>query len=343
MDMTHYFATVLPGLESILLNEIRVKIADADVQAPERGKVFFRSGLSVEVLKCLRTADNLYRLIHRFEVGPHKLHLAGIESEISRLSLSCVLPPARSGTVQFKVNASRAGKHTYSRFDAAEAAMRGIASSDRRFRPNGDGTHEAEFRLDIREREAVFALRLTDAAFRYRAEQRSFAPAALRPTVAHALVWLSKPSASDVFADPCCGSGTILAERLAYPYCRIQGGDRSPEAVAAALENTGNLAVVRQWDARRLPLDAGSIDVMVTNLPFGRQILSDVPLPDLYRELLREAHRVLGKSGRYVCLTDAKEALQGAAELSRFDCKPVSSLSLKGLHPTLFVLEKMPG
>ncbi|MCD9020734.1 methyltransferase domain-containing protein [Cohnella silvisoli] len=339
--MAHYFATVLPGLEYVLRNEIRVKIADAKFQSLERGKVYFTSKLPIEALMALRTADNLYRLIHRFQVGPHKIHLANIEQEIYTCDLSWAYSN-RSGMISYKVNASRMGKHTYSRFDAAEAAARGIARRDSRCWHDIVGKHEMEFRLDINHDEAVFALRLTDASFRYRNAERKFSQAALRPTVAHALVWLSNPEETDVFVDPCCGSGTILAERLVYPYFQIDGGDLSKDAVEVSKENTGshNHARIHHWDARQLPLDSDYIDKIVTNLPFGRQIAADENISGLYCDVLKEMKRVLKRNGSVLCLTDADAALQIAAERVQFSCSKETTLSLKGLHPTVFSLKK---
>lgn len=156
--MTLYFATVLPGIEYVLADEIRVKVADAKLAGVERGKVYFRTKMPLGDLLALRTADNLYRFVHRFEVGPHKLHLPHIEQTIAGIDLSWVCGD-RSGPVAVIVNASRAGKHTYSRFDAAEAALRGVLRRDSRCVRGLVGAHDAEFRLDLTHGEAVFALR----------------------------------------------------------------------------------------------------------------------------------------------------------------------------------------
>lgn len=339
--MAQYFATVLPGLENVLRNEIQVKITDAKFQGVERGKVYFTSKLPLEAFMILRTADNLYKLIHRFQVGPHKIHLADIENEIYQLDLSWTYLN-RSGMIRCKVNASRIGKHTYSRFDAAEAAAQGMARRDSRIRHGTAGMHEIEFRLDIHHNDVVFALRLTDATFRYRKVDRWFTHAALRPTVAHALVWLSNPEKTDVFVDPCCGSGTILSERLAYPYYQVDGGDLSLEAVKASTENIGihNDVRIQHWDARQLPIDSGYIDKMITNLPFGRQIVADENIPGLYHDIFKEMKRVLNKKGSVLCLTDAEDALHIAAEQVQLSYSKEMTLSLKGLNPTLFTLRK---
>lgn len=63
--MALYFATVLPGLEPVLENEMKAKIADVVVADRERGKVYFYSSLPLVKLKALRTADNLYKWLCR--------------------------------------------------------------------------------------------------------------------------------------------------------------------------------------------------------------------------------------------------------------------------------------
>ncbi|WP_158289711.1 methyltransferase domain-containing protein [Paenibacillus flagellatus] len=341
MKPTLYFATVLPGLEYVLEQEIRMKIADAKVGSVERGKVHFASRSPVEALTKLRTADNLYRLVHRFRVGPHKADLSRIEREIAGLDLARACTE-RLSPAAFIVNAGRTGKHTYSRFEAAEAAARGVVRRMARWARGTAGAHDVEFRLDLVHEDALFALKLTDASFRYRTDRRVFARAALRPTVAHALVLLSKPEAADRFVDPCCGSGTIVSERLAYPYRRIWGGDASAEAVEAANANIGgrDRVHIRRWDARQLPLDAACADKAAANLPFGRQIAAGANLLELYGGMLAETARVLKPGGLAVVLTDAEPPLLHAAERAGFACVRESILSLKGLHPAVYRLHK---
>src|SRR5690606_22797971 len=127
------------------------------------------------------------------------------------------------GKGNFYVNVSRKGSHTYSRFEAAQKAMEGIKKRYPHRRIGTANRHDVEFRLDIEGHQALFSLRLTDAIYRFRHNNRKFTAASLLPTVAHAMVWLSKPEEEDVFIDPCCGSGTILSERLSYPFTYIGG------------------------------------------------------------------------------------------------------------------------
>ena len=335
-EAPEYLATVLPGLEPVASSEITAKVEDAAIQETPRGKVLFVSGAPLERLLALRSVDNLYRLLGRVRAGPHRADLPAMSNRIAALDVG----PA--GRATFFVNASRSGRHSYSRFDLAEAAARGILARRPRWRLGTAERHEVEFRLDVAGEEGLFSLRLTPPSFRFRGEERAFSPAALRPTVAHALVWLSAPAAGDCFVDPFCGSGSILAERAAYPARRLLGGDRSAEAVAAARRNVppDPARAILVWDARRLPLDAGAVDKVVANLPFGRQVLGPDEIGELYGAFAGEVRRVLAPRGQAILLTDQVEALLAAAGGARLQAESLLSLSLKGLHPQVIRLAR---
>lgn len=335
-----YMATVLPGLEDVLRSEVAAKIDDASVHETIRGKLFFTSRRPLEQLMTLRTADNLYRHIERLSIGPHRAHLADVEAAVRQLDLTGILDghAQAASNLTFIVNASRSGKHTYSRFELADAAAQGLSTSHRLWRQGSPEQHDLEFRLDLTGDQGLFSLKLTPASFRYRGEMREFSRAALRPTVAHALIWLSRPQASDRFLDPFCGSGTLITERAAYPSAQIFGGDRNPDALDAARRNMPSVPnlTLNEWDARNLPLDPGSIDSIVTNLPFGQQILSSDEIGGLYLAFVKELRRVLTREGQGILLTDQHAALNRAADRMNVRLEPLLELSLKGLHPHVY-------
>jgi 23S rRNA G2445 N2-methylase RlmL len=340
-------ATALPGLEDIAGDEIATKFgATATARELTRGKVLFASDLPAARLLELRSVDNLNRHIARFTVGPHREHLKALTLTASELDLSRIVAQSAGGggaasgqsgrSLTVFVNASRVGKQTYSRFELAAAATDGILTRNRHWQAGTPTAHDLEFRLDLIGEEAMLSLRLSDQAFRFRGEARRFSEAALRPTVAHALVWLAGPRADERFLDPFCGSGTIVAERAAYPALSIVGSDIADAAVAAARQNVPPTVAVNQWDARQLPLQAGTVDTVVSNLPFGRQILTSVEIAPLYQDFCRELHRVLVADGQALLLTDQIEQLTQAAAEAGLACEQLRLLSLKGLHPWLF-------
>lgn len=187
----------------------------------------------------------------------------------------------------------------------------------------------------------VFSFRLTDATFRFRNQTRRFSCGSLLPTVAHAMVWLSDPKSTDIFVDPCCGSGTVLSERATYPAKQIVGGDISDVVTTIAKSNLDDAKVeVNVWDARQLPFAQSGVDKIVTHLPFGRQISPDEDLVLFNHQMMNEIYRVLKPNGRAVILSESVNQLFGEAKRLGFSCLASYPLSLKGLHPTLFVFEK---
>lgn len=164
-------------------------------------------------------------------------------------------------------------------------------------------------------------MRLTQPSFRYRGN-RNFSRAALRPTIAHAMVWLSSPKAHNHFIDPCCGSGTILSERTAYPAEEIIGGDLSNQSVKTAEENLkGGLNIdVHVWDARKPPVDAQSMNKVVTNLPFGKQIATDENLFSFNQAVMKEIYRITRPQGIVVVLSESSPQILIDAEKLEFEC-----------------------
>lgn len=371
MTLPPYLATVLPGLEGVLADELMVKIPAVSVQETIRGKVVFATPAPFDQLLSLRTADNLYRLLGRFRVGPHRADLEDVRAAVATLDAAPrslrspheASSPTRRRShrpVTFYVNASRTGRHTYSRFELGAVAAQGVLDGHPRWRLGDPTTHDVELRLDLSGDEALFSRRLTPAAFRFRGQERHFAPAALRPPVAHALVWLSDPAPGDRFVDPFCGSGTVLAERLPYPARHILGGDSAAGVLRATQANLlhrsppsrpdlpgsdsqpdpspAPRASLVRWDARRLPLRDGGVDKVVTNLPFGRQVLRPQEIASLYRSFVAELRRVLAGRGTAILLTDRGDALLEAA--APLHPEPLGAISLKGLHPQIIRLRQ---
>jgi 23S rRNA G2445 N2-methylase RlmL len=156
---------------------------------------------------------------------------------------------------------------------------------------------------------------------RHRTYKQEHLPASLRPTVAAAMVRLLEARSGQLVVDPMCGAGTILGEQLVLgrhhreARARILGADRNLAALWTAEANLRGLgpSSLLCWDARRLPLATESVDRLVSNPPFGKQLGRPQEIEPLYQRMAVEYNRVLRPQGRAVLLAADFRALKEAA------------------------------
>ncbi len=195
--------------------------------------------------------------------------------------------------------------------------------------------------------QVIIGLRLSDQSLRQRAYKVAHLPAALRPSVAAAMVLLSAPDGDDIVLDPMCGTGTILIERALWgPYKQLLGGDISREAVGVALANIGSKykpIQIQQWDAIELTMiPSHSVDAVICNLPFGKQIGSPAENKQLYQRFLTEMARVLKPQSRLVLLSADFPLLNRLLrESDTFKILETVPFILLGVKATIFVARRL--
>jgi len=194
---------------------------------------------------------------------------------------------------------------------------------------------------------------------------------ALNATVAHAMMRFTRPTQSDTVLNLACGSGTLMIERLACgPARRMIGCDINHDALACAYANlqaSGNRVTMElnpsedaitppakaqlgkmptvelySWDARSLPLPKESVDVLVADLPFGHLVGSHEQNIELYPAILQEAARVARRGGLFALLTHEIRLMESLlATSSAWRTELVKMVTLRGLHPRIFVLKRV--
>ncbi|WP_329005446.1 methyltransferase domain-containing protein [Kribbella sp. NBC_00709] len=164
-------------------------------------------------------------------------------------------------------------------------------------------------------------------------------PWSTNPVVAEVLVRLAKIRPGHRVLDPFCGTGTILlAVRRRAPTARVVGTDHDPHALEIATRNgTQDLARAK---ADALPFKDRSVDRVVTNLPFGKQVGSHALNRTLYPAVLSELDRVLTPDGRAVLLTEDKRLLAQAIQRSALKLVRERLLKYNGATPTAYVLTR---
>jgi 23S rRNA G2445 N2-methylase RlmL len=319
---------VQPGLEPVAADEIATELG-GEVKRSGYGFVVFRVPEVDDRLLWLRTTEDVFLLAWGTDQLTRRAEdLDKIERWTARepdwgrlLRLHHAVRPKPNGKPTYRLVAQMEGQHGYLRRDAARALARGL---DGKFPASWRPAEEnaaVEFWLTIDGATAVCGLRLSDRTMRHRTYKLEHRPASLRPTVAAAVVRLAKVKPRHQVLDPMCGAGTILAEYLAAlgpvraPHPPAWGGDLDPGAVRAAAANLARLGEARLacWDARRLPLAGGSVDRVLSNPPFGKQLGDPHTVRALYSDMVREYDRVLRAGGRAVLLASDAAALRAAA------------------------------
>lgn len=337
------YVMTLPGLEAVAANEIARDLGGEIKRTGEQHVVFRVPEIDERLLR-LRTTEDVFllawgtdKLTYRAEdLERIRLWTARDADWPTLLRLHHALRPKPKGKPTYRLIAQMQGTHGYRRVDAQTAMAKGLAGKLPASWKPAEENAAVEIWLTIHETTAVCGLRLTDRTMRHRTYKEEHLPASLRPTMAAALVRLADTRLEHVVLDPMCGAGTILAELLCLREDQwrrtrgegrgakgegeagvglVLGGDLDAEYLRSAAANLRTLGQVRLecWDARQLPLEDASVDRIISNPPFGKQLSTPEEIGPLYQRALAEYNRVLRPGGLAVLLVADAPVLKEAA------------------------------
>jgi hypothetical protein len=178
----------------------------------------------------------------------------------------------------------------------------------------------------------------------------------LRPTTAHILLDMANVQAFETVLDPCAGIGTIPIEaEVFFNRCIGLGGDvvlhhHRVASTASAMEQLARKktkaasSLLASWDAAHLPVRSSSIDVCVSDLPFGKQCLSSNALKQLLPLLFLESARVLiPEHGRMLILCGSPsitDSLWNSKVYWKQPCTIATPVTIGGLQAWIFRVER---
>jgi len=347
-----YAVSVLPGLEEVAGDEIQARLRGARIIKRQRGWVVLGYPGKPDDLFALRTVEDVFVVL--FHTGKLPSFRKGALPLLARMARGSRYWDQALGLfyrlnrrvrrVTFRVIAQMTGKLGFRRQEARDAVLGGVQERwGRRWKAVADDAH-IELWVPIINQWALIAIRLSDRTMRHRTYKEAHRPASLRPTLAAAMVFLSDPAPKDRFCDPMCGAGTILAERARHGSSdMLLGGDMDGEALHAAAANLSGTVgcTLYEWDAARLPLQANSLDVVVSNLPFGEKIGSHEQNQVLYDRFFKQLLRVLCPGGRAVLLTAEKELMRRMLQAyPQFVCKQQVLVGVLGKAARIYILHR---
>jgi tRNA (guanine6-N2)-methyltransferase len=333
------FALAARGLEWLAAQEMG-RLAGLEIRDISYRRIAAEYSGPPDALLTLRTVEDVFIDLDTWKnMVPQREALSLIKELSSQLDLEPaveVISRLRPLPAQprFSITAGFVGKRNYTWIEIREAAAAGLAAGYA-WQHSPEANSELNLRIFIDHQRAYVGLRLGEKAMHQRGYKSVHLEGALKPSTAAALVELAQVSDGQILLDPLCGTGTILIEG-ALVGARSCGGDIDPAAVEATrlhCEAAGVSIGTGRWDARRLPLPAGSVDRIVTNLPWGRQVHVDEEPPLFYRRVCAEMERVLAEGGRLVLLTNSPEWVV----FSRLEEETRFEISLFGQNPTVVV------
>ncbi|CAK9054981.1 unnamed protein product [Durusdinium trenchii] len=178
--------------------------------------------------------------------------------------------------------------------------------------------------------------------------------------VAWAMARCAELKPGETVLDPMCGKAVILVEAaLSWPLCHYLGVDIDADQLTGANSNaflahaSGARLDLLQGDACKLPLPDASVDVVICDIPYGRQYGTIEECRDtLYKAILKELDRVIqrGPAGRAILISSLeqepwvfKEAQLESTE-AVWRCTARRELKLGFLDASMFVLRRrVPG
>jgi len=321
------------------------EIPDASMESP-KGSVRFKSS---EPLKGIPvwTALRMYR-DWRVVLGP--------EEEAPALLAAFVKEGLGGDRCRLRIDVPKTKSN---RKEKIQSLFEGLEQAAPGFFVNAPSSYQVE--LLLREGEALVRLDyLPDHRFEYR---RKAIPASILPANAAGVIALAAPylKAGARVLDPCCGSGTLLFERLLatnLPEPSILVGlDIEKRAIQVAKTN------LESWTESRnqAPDESASnpetfkfyqqdlttyeapfeFDEVFANLPFGNRVGTHKANEELYARLVQRLPKWLASGGHAFLYTMEGRLTEGLLQKEKgLKVLRVIETEAGGLKPKLFIVEK---
>lgn len=329
--MTEIECEALPGLEPLLVEELRRRFGAG---APR----FAFSG-DLRQLLDLRVAHAAYLALG--SAGRRPTALLGHQAQGRLLAaverVRSLHPPGAFAS--FRLSAAGRDSSTFRRLAEELERATGL-----RHDPDA-GELQVRVRRAGEGWEAL--LRLSPRPLSARAWRARDVPGALNATIAAAMVELARPRPGDRVANPCCGSGTLLVERLLRcPAGTAAGWDLDAGVLEAARENLAaaglaGAASLDRADAAALPCPDASFDTLLSDLPYGDLVGSHRANSALYPALLAEAARVAAPDATFVVISGEIRLLDAAlAAQAQWRVERDLRVYQGGHRPQVYVLRR---
>ena len=353
----------VPGLEDVSALEVKnlLKNLEEIIIRPYGvlGRILIRVNAPVfELAQTLnekaRSIEKVIVLLGICKVKRTKDGLNEIYELIKGSKVSSLLTPHET----FGIRPSREGKHEYTSLDIGRVGGDAIIDKIQETygeRPAVDLKHPANIvYCDVVGDTCMVGVDTTgDMALHKRGYRVFDHPAALRPTIAYAMIKIAGVREKEILLDPFCGGGTILIEAAhMYKNLGLFGIDLFAQNIKGAYLNAICAGVSEKinfivGDATKLnKIFNVEVDRIVCNPPYGiRQLRGEKSreVPKLYDKFLSSASKILADEGVICIVTPKRRAIQISVDKSKLKILHKREIYHGGLKAYIFVIGKRDG
>ncbi|MBO3839894.1 MAG: THUMP domain-containing protein [Thermoproteota archaeon] len=336
-----FLLTFPVGIEDIVKEEIKEKIGlciieENPLNVP--GKTIIQLPESEKnIVSSLRSVDSIVEYLGSFEINKDRNALNKICQEISNIEF----PEDFRNASSFRVTCERKGEHDYTSMDVEKAIGKVLVDKYRLKVKLED--FEANVFVEIIDNSCFIGLLKEEYS-----RGRYFVfnhPAAIKPSIAYAMVRLADVKPGMTVLDPMCGGGTILIEAaLALNNVKLYGFDISEYFLEGGVLNAeamglGDRIVFKRADCKKLSkLINFKIDRIVTNPPYGIKPLPKMDPCPLYFKCLTEMKKVLTEDGKIVIITLKPDCVKNIAHKVGLKIEHERTVKHNDTLPQIFLL-----
>ena len=342
--MTQYFeAEVIIGIEDIAISELaKVKgIQTQSIKIIRDGFIRFEFRKNPTALLKLKSIIAIYA-IHHFDVSRPKALLGHQNFTRMVQLLSNVYQNWDEPLITLGLGAAGSDSSVMQRIMLELSQTLGLPLAD-----DDKGNLYIRLLPAYRQQGWEILIRLTSRPLATRKWRIQNIPGALNATVAYAMTKLANISDSESVVNLCSGTATILIEyAMQETDCNMIAIDNDIHMLQSASQNieashTETLITQIRGDAQQTPISNNSIGCIYADLPFGHYIGSHDENEWLYPAILDESARIAKHGASFIVLTHEIQLMEQSLTSSRWKTIKQKKINLSGLHPQIFVLERI--
>jgi len=336
-----FLLTFPVGIEDIVKEEVEEKIGSCSIEENPLGVpgrlIIQLPGSVKSSISSIRSVDSIMEYLISLKIGRDRSAIDKICQEI----LNADFPENFRNASSFRVTCNRRGRHDYTSIDV-EKAVGKVLVDKYHLKVRLEG-FEANVLIEIID-DACFVGLLREEYF----YDRYFVfnhPAAIKPSIAYAMVRLAGVKPGMTVLDPMCGGGTILIEAaLSVADVKLYGFDVSEYFLEGGVLNAeamglGDRIVFKKADCKKLSKLIGfKVDRIITNPPYGTKPLFKMNPCPLYFQCLVEMRKVLAEDGRIVLITLKPDCVKKALYKAGLKIEHERTVKHNDTYPEIIVL-----